>query len=567
MKGVCAGPLVAALFLGVGMAQAQTTDTILFNGKIVTLDSRSSVVQALAIGHGRVLATGDNEAIKKLADTHTRQIDLGGRTVVPGLIDSHIHAIRAGLDFATTLDWSGIANVNDALETIRQAARDSTPGHWISVIGDWNKNQFAERRAPTPQELAQVAPDNPVYLQHLYDFAVLNPAAMKALNITAQSEIPPAGKVVLDTSGQPTGVIEAGGNVPTLARLYGRLRKATFADEVKGTRGFFHTLNRFGITGVIDEGGGGLFPANYQPLFTVWRNGELTVRVRFDLMSQHQGKEFAELKDLTQMLPPRFGDDSLRLLGLGEVPIWGMHDGSLNRGKPFNPSPEAKKDLLEVASWAAQHGYTLHIHASSDHSASQILDIFEQINKTTPITELRWQIAHIEDASDDTLRRMKALGMGWAVQDRIYYGGDDYMKSHDEKTMRRAPPIVTAMQMGIVVSGGTDSIAVAPYNPFLSLYWELTGKTVSGAETRAPAEIPSRIDALKTYTLNGAWMSFEENQRGSLEPGKLADLSVLDRDYLSVSVDDIAKTQSLLTLVGGSAVYSAGPFSALGSNP
>jgi predicted amidohydrolase YtcJ len=157
---------------------------------------------------------------------------------------------------------------------------------------------------------------------------------------------------------------------------------------------------------------------------------------------------------------------------------------------------------------------------------------------------------------------MKALGIGWAVQDRLYYGGE-YIKSHDAKTLRRAPPIVTAMHMGLVVSGGTDAIAVSPYTPFLSLYWELTGKTVSGSATRARDELPSRIDALKTYTVNGAWMSFEEGQRGSLTPGKLADLAVLDRDYLTVPVDDIAKTQSLLTLLGGHAVYAAGPFATL----
>jgi predicted amidohydrolase YtcJ len=562
MKAILAGALGAALVLSAGVARAQTADAILFDGKIVTLDGKASIVQALAIHDSRILATGSNEQIEKLAGAHTKRIDLDGHTVIPGLIDAHIHAIRAGLTFATTLDWTGVANIHDALKTIREAALHSHPGQWIAVVGDWNKNQFAERRAPTPQELAQAAPNNPVYVQHLYDFAVLNPAALKALNITAQTKVPPAGKVLLDDKGQPTGVIEAGGNVPTLARLYGRLPKATFAEEVKGTRAFFRTLSRFGVTGVIDEGGGGLFPANYQPLFTVWRKGELTMRVRFDLMSQHHGKEFADLKDFTQMLPPRFGDDKLRFLGLGEVPVWGMHDGALNVRKPFNPSPEAKKELREIAGWAAQHGYTLHIHASSDHSASQILDIFEEINKTTPIAKLRWQIAHIEDASDDTLRRMKALGIGWAVQDRLYYGGE-YIKSHDAKTLRRAPPIVTAMHMGLVVSGGTDAIAVSPYNPFLSLYWELTGKTVSGSTTRARDELPSRIDALKTYTVNGAWMSFEEGQRGSLTPGKLADLAVLDRDYLTVPVDDIAKTQSLLTLLGGHAVYAAGPFATL----
>jgi predicted amidohydrolase YtcJ len=551
----------AALLFSVITAQAQSADVVLMNGKIVTLNSQSSIAQALAIRDGRILAVGNNEDIQKLAGGQTHRIDLGNRTVIPGLIDAHIHAVRAGLDAAMVLDWDGVTTVHDALETIRKEAQRLQPGQWIRIVGNWNKDQFSERRAPTPKELEQVAPDNPVYVQHLYDFAVLNPAAVKALNITAQSEFPPAGKVVVDQHGQPTGVIEASSSPPTMAGLYARLPKPTFADQVNGTKVFFRTLNRLGITGIIDEGGSGLPAANYQPLFTVWHSGDLSARVRFNLMSQKSGQELADLKTITQMLPPRFGDDMLRFLGIGEVPIWKTHDGALGalaRKNPFNPSPEAKTDLLDLASWAAQRNYPLHIHATTNHSASQILDIFEQVNKTTPIAGLRWQIAHVEDITDESLRRMKELGVSWGVEDRLYYGSDTLIKSLDEKNVRRMPPIVTAMQMGILVSGGTDALAVGPYNPFISLYWELTGKNVSGTSTRAPEEIPTRINALKTYTLNGAWVSFEENERGSLEVGKHADFAVLDRDYLTIPVENIPATTSLLTVVGGHAVFADG---------
>jgi predicted amidohydrolase YtcJ len=171
-------------------------------------------------------------------------------------------------------------------------------------------------------------------------------------------------------------------------------------------------------------------------------------------------------------------------------------------------------------------------------------------------------IVHIEDATDNTLSCMKALGMGYAVQDRLYFGGIDYIKAHGKQVARRAPPIMTAIHAGLVVGAGTDSIAVSPYNAFISLHWLLTGKTLTGQLTRGPDQLPSRLEALKMYTWNSAWLSFDENERGSLEPGKLADLAVLDGDYVTVPVDDIPQIQSQLTMVGGRIVYAAGLFAA-----
>lgn len=543
-------------------AEDLTADTILSGGKVVTLDSRGDIAESIAVRNGRILAVGKAADVQKFAGPHTKTIDLQGRTVIPGLIDSHIHAIRAGLTYASTLDWSGVKTIKEALDSVREAAHNTPPGTWIMVLGGWNKDQLAERRAPTAKELAEAAPDHPVYVQHLYNFAVLSPLAMKTLKVTAESKLPPNGKVELDASGQPTGVITAGGNVPTLARIVRQLPKPTMKDQIAGTRKFFRALNQSAVTGIIDEVGGGLTSKLYRPLFKVWQDGQLTVRVRFDVMSQDRLHEVADTESKLRVIPPRWGDGWLRVLGIGESPISGMHDGSVSAVKPFTPKPEAKQALLELATWAAANGYTMHLHASRNSSAEAILDIFEKVNKVHSIVKLRWAIVHIEDATDKTLARMKALGMGYAVQDRLYFGGNGYLKAHGAEVARRAPPIMSAIHAGLVVGGGTDAIAVSPYNAFVSLHWMLTGKTLTGQLTRGPAQLPSRLEALKIYTWNSAWLSFEENDRGSLERGKLADLAVLDRDYLTVPVDDISSIQSQLTMVGGKVVYAAGAFAA-----
>jgi predicted amidohydrolase YtcJ len=542
-----------------GTAQSNPPDMVLVGGKIVTVDQIATIAEALAIRDGRIFAIGSFAEVCVLAGPRTATVDLGGRTVIPGLIDSHIHAIRDGRTFGVRPDWSGVSTLKQALDTVRAAGRGTPPGSWIIVIGGWDPYQLAERRSPTPQELDEAAPDHPVYVQQLYDLAVLNRQAMQALQITAQTVIPPAGKVELDASGEPTGVVKADGNVATLAGLEQRLPEPSFEQQVDSTQAYFRTLNRAGITGILDGGGSDFVPAQYRPLFALWQRGDLTLRVRYDLTSPNPGTELSDIKNLTQLLPPRWGDDWLRFNGPGEIVIWRMHDGSAT-AKTFTPSAEARTALLEFANWAALNGYSLHIHASQNSSAKQILDVFEQVNNTTPIAQLRWVIVHIEDASDETLRRMKALGMGYAVQDRLYFAGDDYAKLRPAETLRRAPPIMTAMQMGLVVSGGTDALAISSFNPFVSLRWILDGKTISDAMTRGPDELPSRLDALRIYTLNSAWMTFDENERGSLEVGKLADLAVLDRDYMTVPIHDIAKIESVLTIVGGKIVYAARPF-------
>jgi len=542
---------IIPLALAVAPALAQTADTVLVDGKILIVDSQFTTREALAIRDGKIVASGKTPDMRKLAGPQTRMIDLGGRTVIPGLIDSHMHAIRAALSFSTEVNWIGARSLAEALGRIREAARTMKPGAWLIVAGGWNVQQFKEDRRPTQAELIEAAPDNPVYVQLGYGWAMLTPKALQALHIASDADLPPGGKLERDTSGKPTGGISGGQNA--IIALFDRLPTPTFDEQVEGTKTFFRELNRLGITGVVDPGGNNMTPDSYQALFKVWREGQLTVRVAYALCGITPGKEFEELKDLTQMLPMGFGDGMLRFNGIGERITWAMNNNN-------KPTEAEKEKYYQIARWAAERGMSLTMHWPRDDSVGQLLDIFERVNREVPITSLRWSIAHLNDASPASLRRMKALGVGWTVQDAMYFQGEQFQKQEGVEAARRAPPVETAKEIGVAVGAGTDAHRVASYNPFTALQWFLDGKTVGGIALRGPEETPSRAEALRLYTLGSAWFSRNEDQRGSLEVGKLADLAVLSKDYMTAPVEEVGGIESLLTMVGGKIVYAAGPF-------
>jgi len=535
-------------------APAQAPDAILLDGKILTLDARSTVAQALAVRDGKIAAVGTSGEVRALAGPGTRVIDLGGRTVVPGLIDSHMHAIRAALFYATEVNWIGTRSVAEAMDRIRAKAQTAKPGEWIIVAGGWTAQQFQERRRPTQAELVAAAPDNPVYIQLFYEAALLTPAAFKALNIASDADVPPHGKLERNADGTPSGWIS--GDVPTISGLFDKLPVPTFDQSVAGTVAFFRELNRLGITGVSDPGGFNLTAASYQPLFRVWREHRLTVRVVYSLFAQRRGKELEDLQTLTQLLPMGFGDDMLRFNGIGENVAWGMYNND-------NPSEAQKEQYYEIAKWAAARGMTLTQHWNTGASVHHLLDIFERVDRDTPIAPLHWSIAHLNDASDDTLRRMKALGVGWLMQDAMYFSGEAFIKARGSDAARRTPPIKTGLNLGLHIGGGTDAHRVMSYNPLVSLQWMIDGKTVAGTPTRDADETPSREEALRLYTQGSAWFTFDDDKRGSLEVGRLADLAVLSHDFMSVPVGEIGGIESLLTMVGGRIVYAAGPFLAI----
>jgi predicted amidohydrolase YtcJ len=534
-------------------AIAQEADTILLDGKVVTLAGASATQEALAVRDGKVIAVGRSAEIRSLAGPKTRVIELEGRTVIPGLIDSHMHAIRAALFYASEVNWIGTHTIPEAMERIRTGARAAKPGQWIIVAGGWTDQQFQEKRRPTQAELLVVAPDNPVYIQLFYAAALLTPAGLKALNITSDADVPPRGKLERDAAGNPSGWIN--GDNPTITALFDKLPLPTPEQSVDGTKLFFRELNRLGLTGVSDPGGYNLTAASYQALFRVWRERRLTVRVVYSLFSQRPSKEFEDFQNLSQMLPMGFGDDMLRFNGIGENVTWGMYNND-------NPSEAQKEQYYEIARWAAARGMTLTQHWSNNKSVQHLLDVFERVNREIPIAPLHWSIAHLNDATPENLQRMKALGVGWLMQDAMYFGGEAFRKERGEDAIRRTPPIMTALNIEIRIGAGTDAHRVMSYNPFVALQWIVDGKTVAGASTRDADELPSREQALRLYTEGSAWFTFDDGRRGSLAPGKLADLAVLTKDYMTVPAGEIGGIESLLTMVGGRIVYGAGPYAA-----
>jgi predicted amidohydrolase YtcJ len=536
---------------GFSPARAQAPDTILINGKIVVYDAAPA--EALAVRDGKIAGVGNSTDIGALAGPATRIVDLGGRTVIPGLIDSHIHAIRAGLSFTTEVHWIGVPTLTEALDLLRTAAKRAPKGAWLIVAGGWTERQFVEDRRPTQSEIAAAAPDHHVYIQQLYSRVLLDPGGYEALGIGRSSDLAARVTAEQDKDGRPTGWLI--GDNRAISDLFDLLPRPTHAQKVDGTLAFFRALNAVGVTGVSDPGGYNLSIPDYQPLFEVWRRRDLTVRVRYSLSAPRRGRELADFNELTQMLPMGFGDDWLRFNDIGENVTWGLYNND-------TPTDAQKETLVEVLRWAVSRNMTATFHWQNDRAVHHLLDVLERVNAETPFAGLRWSIAHLNDASPESLKRMKALGLGWLMQNAFYFRGEAFLGQRGLELARVSPPIVTALKMGIPVGGGTDAHRVMSYNPFVSLRWMLDGKTAGGIAMRGPEELPSRIEALRLYTQGSAWFSSDEKARGSLAAGQAADLAVLSKDYLTVPTEEIGGIVSLLTMVGGRVVYADAPFAA-----
>lgn len=550
---------VVSLFTIVAVAQAQAPDTILIDARVLTVDKADNEYSALAITGERISALGTTTEIQSLAGDETQIIDLGGRTIIPGLIDSHIHAIRTGVDTARQVNWYDAESVEQAISRLQGTADDLPDDAWLYVVGAWNISQFADPRLPAPDEIFAAAGDHPVYIQHMREIAFMNDTAMSFLGISTDADVPPSGHIERNSDGSPTGRVF--GDRATLEAISAQIPKRSLAveEEAASIKTFLEVLTRYGMTGVGDPMGGAFYPEDHRGLFHLWRNNDLPIRVAYRFMSQNHGSEFEDQQQLTALLPQGLGDNMLKFNGFGEVLLWDMYDGAMPLLE-FEPKPNAVNRFTEMMTWMAEKGYAAEMHVASDVTARQILDILEDVNGQQSIKDLRWMFTHLENATPETLARMKALEMGYGIQNKLYFSGEEFVEKLGESMARKSTPINTAIETGIVVSGGTD-FPGSPYNPWVSIQWFLDGKTQNGAAIRGPEEAPSRLEALRIYTLNGAWTSFDETERGSLEVGKLADIAVLSADYMSVPTEEISTIESLLTIVGGRAVHTAGPFS------
>jgi predicted amidohydrolase YtcJ len=544
-----------------------TADLVLHNGAITTLDPAQPHSRALAASGGTIIAVG-NEDVLRHRGPHTRVIDLQGRAVVPGLNDTHLHLIRGGLNYNMEFRWDGVPSLADALRMLREQARRTPPPQWVRVVGGWNEFQFAERRMPTLAEINAAAPDTPVFVLHLYDRALLNAAALRAVGYTKDTPKPPGGQIERDGRGNPTGLLVAKPNAFILYQTLALGPKLPPEQQENSTRHFMRELNRLGVTSVIDAGGGFQnYPEDYAVIQSLHKKGESTVRVAYNLFTQKPKQELEDFRRWVRMTRPGEGDGFYRMNGAGEMLTFSAADfEDFLEPRPDLPAT-LEAELHAVVSHLSTSRWPFRLHATYDESISRFLDVFEAVNRDVPFAGLHWFFDHAETVSTRNLERIKALGGGIAIQHRMAYQGEYFVNRYGAKAAERTPPITEMLKLGIPVSAGTDATRVASYNPWVCLHWLVTGKTVGGTPLYPDANLLSREQALRLYTQAGTWFSSEEGKKGTLTPGQYADLVVLSEDYFSVPPEHIKGIESLLTVVDGRPVYAAGPFAAFGPPP
>ena len=540
-----------------------TTDLILAKGRITTLDPAKPEANAMAISEGLVQAIGSESEIMALAGADTQVIDLGGRRVIPGLNDSHTHLIRGGLNYNMELRWENVPSVADALRLLKMQVARTPPPQWVRVVGGWSEFQFAERRMPTLEEINAAAPDTPVFILHLYARALLNRAALEALGIGKDSANPPGAVIERDARGNPTGMLIA---KPSALILYSTLAQGPslpLEDQINSTRHYMREMNRLGITSVIDAGGGGQnFPEDYQVIQRLHDEGELTVRVAYNLFAQKAGSELSDYERWVGMTEPGAGSDMLRMNGAGENLAWSAADFENFLEPRPDPAPVMEEELEPIVELLADNAWPFRIHATYDESIDRFLTLFERVNGRTPF-QTRFIIDHAETVSERNIERIKALGGGIAIQHRMAFQGEYFVNRYGAEAARMTPPVSQMLAADLPVGAGTDATRVASYDPWVALYWLTTGQTLGGLPLYHDDNVLEREAALRLWTAGSAWFSGEADVKGTLSPGKYADLAVLSADYLSVPPQEIRRINAELTILGGRIVYGEGDFADL----
>ena len=542
-------------------------DTILHHGLFTTLDRSNPIASAVAIEAGKFLAVGHDREIMALADPTTRIVDLKGRRVLPGLIDNHTHVVRGGLNFNMELRWDGVRSLADAMDMLKRQVAITPPPQWVRVVGGFTEHQFVEKRLPTIEEINAIAPDTPVFLLHLYDRALLNGAALRAVGYTKETPNPPGGEITHDANGNPTGLLLAKPNAGILYATLAKGPKLPLDYQVNSTRHFMRELNRLGVTGVIDAGGGFQnYPDDYAVIQKLADEGQMTVRLAYNLFTQKPKEEKQDFLNWTASVKYKQGSDYFRHNGAGEMLVFSAADfEDFRQPRPDMP-PEMEGELEDVVRVLAENRWPWRLHATYDETISRALDVFEKVNQDVPLEGLNWFFDHAETISDQSIDRIAALGGGIAVQHRMAFQGEYFVERYGHGAAEATPPIARMLEKGGKVSAGTDATRVASYNPWVSLAWMITGRTVGGMQIYPRRNCLDRETALRMWTENVTWFSNEEGKKGRIEKGQFADLIVPDKDFFSCGEDELSFLTSDLTMVGGKVVYGANDFANLDEN-
>lgn len=538
-------------------------DLILVNAKVTTLDRSNPVAEAVAVRDGKFLAVGTEAEVRATAAPDAVIIDARGRRVIPGLIDSHIHVIRGGLSYNMELRWDGVTTLADAMAMLKAQVERTPSPQWVRVVGGFTEHQFSEKRLPTLVELNAVAPDTPVFILHLYDRALLNAAALRAVGYSKATPNPPGGEIARDAAGNPTGLLLA---QPNAAILYATLAKGPKLPpdyQKNSTRHFMRELNSLGVTSVIDAGGGFQnYPDDYAIIEELYRDGQLTLRIAYNLFTQKPKEELKDFATWSTQVKPGQGDDLYRHNGAGEMLVYSAADFEDFRVQRPDMPTNMEADLEPVVRLLAERRWPWRLHATYDETISRALDVFEKVNRDIPLEGLNWFFDHCETISARNIDRVAALGGGIAIQHRMAYQGEDFVERYGAGAAAATPPINRMRAAGVPLGAGTDATRVASYNPWVSLAWLVTGRTVGGAILYPQANRLDREAALRLWTEANTWFSNETGKKGQIAVGQLADAVLLSSDFFTVPDRDIAHIRSDLTLLGGTVVHASGDFQA-----
>jgi predicted amidohydrolase YtcJ len=542
----------------------KTPELILHNGRIATLDPLNPEVAAVAIAEGRILETGDERIVLKLAGPQTKIIDLKGRTVIPGLNDSHIHVIRGGLNYNMELRWDGVPTLAIALRMLKEQALRTPAPQWVRVVGGWTEFQFVERRMPTLEEINAASPDTPVFVLHLYDRALVNRAGLHAMGYTKETPDPPGGQIERDRHGNPTGLLLAKPNALILYSSLAKGPKLGFDDQVNSTRHFMRELNRLGITSAIDAGGGFQnYPDDYRVVEHLVEQKQLTLRIAYNLFTQRPKEEYDDFAGWAKIVSPGQGSDLYRMNGAGEMLVFSAADFEDFLEPRPDLQPVLEAELKNVIRLLVANRWPFRLHATYDESISRFLNVFEEVDREQPFNGLRWFFDHAETISEQSMERVRTLGGGIAIQDRMAFQGEYFVNRYGAAAAQRTPPISRMLNLGIPVGAGTDATRVSSYNPWVSLYWLVSGRTVGGLALYGEKNRLCRNTALRLYTEGSAWFSGDDGKKGRIAAGQLADLAVLSADYFTVPEEEIKGIEALLTIMDGKIVHGSGDFANL----
>jgi len=545
----------------------QKVDKVILNGKIITLNDEQPTAEALAIAGNRIIELGSNRKIRKYISKNVQVIDAGGKTVIPGIYDSHLHVIRGGRFYNAELRWDGLTTLAGALLRLKEQALRTPKGQWVRVVGGWSEFQFKEKRLPTLDEINAATGNTPAFILHLYGQAFLNKAGIQALGITGDTPNPLGGLIQKNPNGEPTGLLVAEPSAFILYSTLSKLPELTMEEKINSTMRFISDLNSLGVTSVMDAGGGFQnFPDDYQITVMLSKKRELNIRLPYYLFAQKPGKELEDYLKWIGMVDITEHQSDVNLQNqTTEYRVRGAGENLVASGGDFEnflkPRPELplamETQLKAVIGELVKNRWPFRLHATYDESISRFLNVMEQVNREKPFDGLNWFFDHAETVSDENLDRIKALGGGLAIQDRMAFQAEGFVSRYGKNAALQTPPVRKMLDKGIRVGGGTDGTRVSSFNPWIGVYQFVSGKSLGGLKFASRENQLDRLSALKIYTSGSASLIHQENERGMLKKNFLADLAILNLDYLGIQEEEIKDIRSMLTIMDGKIVYGA----------